>query len=203
MDAEIDDATLMERYRKGDVAAFELLYVRHKAPLYRYLRHQCRPRDAAADVFQEVWSRVIASRGRYEVRAAFKTFLYRIAQHCVIDHHRLRARKRTDRMDSVDTYSEVLPAADHEQPEAQVSHAQLDRAFKQALEELPDEQRTVFLLCEEGGLSLKEIAEVTGANAETVKSRLRYALGKLRHALAEKFEVAATAPGGVQTSTQT
>src|SRR6185503_14932106 len=105
---DIDDAVLMERYRDGDVAAFERLYARHKGPLYRFLLHQCRPRHVAADIFQEVWSRVIASRGRYEARAAFKTFLYRIAHHCVIDQHRLSERKRASEMESIEGYIDLL-----------------------------------------------------------------------------------------------
>lgn len=198
VDAEIDDAALMERYRDGDAAAFERLYVRHKGPLYRYLLRQCQPREAAADVFQEVWSRVIASRDRYEVRAAFKTFLYRIAHHCVVDHYRLRDRKRDNRMDSVDDHEESLAAQGHEQPEAQVGQAQLDDAVRAALAELPEEQRNAFLLFEEGGLGLKEIAEVTGVPAETVKSRLRYALAKLRRALAADFGMTPLQPARVE-----
>jgi len=199
VEAEIDDASLMERYRDGDAAAFEQLYLRHEGPLYRYLLRQCQPRDAAADVFQETWSRVIASRDRYEVRAAFKTFLYRIAQHCVVDHYRLRDRKRDNRMDSMGDHEPVLAVMDHEQPEAQVGQAQLDQAMRRALAALPEEQRTVFLLFEEGGLGLKEIAEVTGVPAETVKSRLRYALGKLRRALAGDFGMAPLQPARMET----
>ena len=66
-----DDATLMLRYRKGDVRAFEMLYQRHKGALYRYLQRLCRSQDVANDLFQEVWSKVIASRERYEARAKF------------------------------------------------------------------------------------------------------------------------------------
>ena len=187
VEAQIDDAVLMERYRDGDAAAFELLYARHKGPLYRYLLRQCQPHEAAADVFQEVWSRVITSRDRYEVRAAFKTYLYRIAHHCVIDHYRLTSRKRANRMDSLQDHEAVLSTQVHEQPEARVGHEQLDRAFREALAGLPEEQRDVFLLFEEGGLGLKEIADITGVPAETVKSRLRYALAKLRRALADDF----------------
>lgn len=187
VDADIDDTVLMTRYGQGDLAAFEQLYARHKGPLYRYLLRQCRPRDAAADVFQEVWSRVIANRERYAVRATFRTWLYTIAQSCVIDHYRLRERKRADRMDSMDDYAGELTAVAHEQPEAEIARAQLDRAFHEALAKLPDEQRNAFLLSEEGGLALKEIAEVTGVPQETAKSRLRYAVAKLRSALAEDF----------------
>ena len=194
MEAESDDTDLMLRYREGDAAAFERLYARHKGPLYRYLLRQCQPRDAAADVFQEIWSRVITSRNRYEARAAYRTFLYGIAHHCVIDHYRMRDRKRANRMDSVDDHEGALLAHSHEQPEAEAGQAQLDRAFREALAALTEDQRTAFLLFEESGLGLKEIADVTGVPAETVKSRLRYALAKLRRALAEDFGMTVLRP---------
>ena len=78
--AVTDDATLMLRYRDGDARAFEILYERHKGPLYRYLQRMCGRREVADDLFQEVWSKVIASRSRYEARAQFNTFLFRIAK---------------------------------------------------------------------------------------------------------------------------
>lgn len=187
VDAQTDDSVLMSRYRQGEVAAFDTLYARHKGPLYRYLLRQCRAADAAADIFQEIWSRVISTRERYEVRAAFRTYLYRIAHHCLIDYYRLRDRKRADRMEALEDHSETLMGASHEQPEVQAYQEQFEDSFQQALAGLPDEQRAVFLLFEESGLGLKEIAEVTGVPAETVKSRLRYAVAKLRRGLAGEF----------------
>src|SRR5918993_492793 len=139
--AVTDDAALMLRYRDGDARAFEILYERHKGPLYRYLQRMCGRREVADDLFQEVWSKVIASRSRYEARAQFNTFLFRIAHNCAIDD------------------------------------------FRRALAELPAEQRDVFVLYEESGLTLEEIGRITGVAMETAKSRLRYAVGKLRTAL--------------------
>src|SRR6188508_1068538 len=90
--AVTDDTTLMLRYRDGDARAFELLYERHKGPLYRYLQRMCGRREVADDLFQEVWSKVIASRSRYEVRAQFNTFLFRIAHNCAVDYFRRSGR---------------------------------------------------------------------------------------------------------------
>lgn len=199
MIADSDDTVLMERYRDGDLAAFEVLYRRHKGPLFRYLSRQCKLPDVAADVFQEVWSRVIASRERYEVRATFKTFLFRIAHHCVIDHYRSRERRRADRTESVEDYGATLMTPAEEQPEILAARAQLDARFRQALADLPAEQSEVFVLSEEGGLSLHEIAEITGVPHETVKSRLRYAIAKLRRAMAEDYGPAVLTPLRVQT----
>src|SRR5688500_16225763 len=104
----IDDSALMLRYRDGDMRAFEILYARHKGPLYRYLQRLCRDRDVANDLFQEVWSKVIASRERYEVRAQFNTFLFRIAHNCAIDYFRRTGRVSASQLADVNELAEVL-----------------------------------------------------------------------------------------------
>lgn len=178
-----DDATLMLRYRKGDVRAFEMLYQRHKGALYRYLQRLCRTPEVANDLFQEVWSKVIASRERYEARAKFTTFLFHIAHNCAIDHFRRAGRPQEKGAQDVDALADELSGPGHESPDAALSEAQLREDFKRALDELPAEQRDVFLLYEETGLGLEDIGRITGVAMETAKSRLRYALGKLRGAL--------------------
>lgn len=178
-----DDAALMLRYRNGDVRAFEALYARHKAALYRYLSRTLRNQETANDVFQEVWGKVIASRERYEVRAQFTTFLYRIAHNCAIDALRRTSRNEAARAEDVTELSDLLPGAERHHPDSALAAAQLKTAIRRALDELPAEQRDVFVLYEETGLSLEEIGKVTGVAMETAKSRLRYAVAKLRTAL--------------------
>jgi len=179
----MDDGTLMLRYRNGDTRAFEILYTRHKGALYRYLQRLCRNREAVNDLFQETWSKLITSRQRYEVRAQFTTFLFHIAHNCAVDYFRRAERQHIGRTDDVDQLQERLPSADTDRPDTQASEAQLQAAFQRALAQLPDEQRNVFVLREETGMSLEEISQVTGVTMETAKSRLRYALAKLRTAL--------------------
>ncbi len=186
MTAELDDGALMLKYRAGDVAAFELLYRRHKAPLYRYLVRQTADRETGNDLFQEVWSRVIASRDRYEPRARFATFLYRIAHNAVVDHYRRRKRRHEEHSDSMDDLAETLHDADCAAPDRMVQRAEAAAALRSAIAALPPEQRDAFLLYEETGLGLDDIARITAVGAETVKSRLRYALTKLRRALGEQ-----------------
>jgi RNA polymerase sigma-70 factor, ECF subfamily len=181
--AAIDDSTLMLRYRDGDLRAFETLYSRHKGALYRYLQRLCRDSEAANDLFQEVWSKVIASRERYEVRAQFNTYLFRIAHNCAIDYFRRTGKVSAGQIADVNELEEVLPGNDADRPDAQASESEVKAAFKRALDDLPAEQRDVFVLYEESGLSLEEIGKVTGVAMETAKSRLRYAVSKLRAAL--------------------
>jgi len=184
-----DDGELMARYVGGDLGAFAALYARHREPLYRYVVRLVRDREAADDLFQEVWSRIIAYRERYAPRARFSTYLYRVAHNCCIDHLR-RAQTRSAfaacEDESGDGDSTLVPRAPEEDsPEWRLERAELLARYRAALESLPLEQRDVFLLTEQSGLSLEEIAAVTGVGLETAKSRLRYALAKLRRALAE------------------
>lgn len=190
-----DDGALMLRYRNGDTKAFEILYTRHKGALYRYLQRICRNREAVNDLFQESWSKLVASRARYEPRAQFTTFLFHIAHNCAVDYFRRAERQHIGRTDDVDELQERLPSADTDRPDTQASEAQLQAAFQRALAQLPDEQRNVFVLREETGLTLEEIGEITGVTMETAKSRLRYALTKLRTAL-KQYEPREYSAGG-------
>jgi len=170
----------MLRYRDGDAAAFETLYRRHNDSLYRYLLRLSLNPATAEDLFQETWTKVIDARQRYRPTARFTTWLFRIAHNCFIDHVR-RTRRHADAPD-VDPDDREHPG---EAPEDSAERHLARRRLDDALRSLPDQQRDAFLLREEGGFSVDEIALVTGVNRETAKSRLRYAVGKLKQALAE------------------
>lgn len=182
---DVDDGELMLSYARGDMRAFETLYRRHRSALYRYLSRHTRDPEVANDLFQEVWSKVIATRSRYEPRAKFSTFLYRVAHNCFIDHcRRSSARAEHAKVSSEDfDLQNVLPAPAADLPDARAEHAQTVARYRSALSSLPAEQRDAFLLYEESGLTLEEIGAITGVSMETAKSRLRYALTKLRSAM--------------------
>ena len=175
-----DDGALMLRYKDGDIAAFETLYRRHNDALYRYLLRLCRHRESAEDIFQEVWGKIIKSRDNYRVTAKFTTFLYRVAHNCFIDHLRRNKRHANGLEFDVDQH-----AGSDDQPDMDTERLLAKERLARALLDLPDEQRDVFLLHEETGLSIDEIASVTGSKRETAKSRLRYAVSKLRDAISE------------------
>jgi RNA polymerase sigma-70 factor (ECF subfamily) len=177
-----EDVELMLRYRDGDTDAFCRLYARHKGPLYRYLLRQVRNAGAAADLFQEVWSRLIAMRSRYEPRAKFATFLFHIAHNCSIDFFR---RNGSPQKSEADAPLHDWEAPEHQRPDRVAEFAEQQSALLAALGALPPEQREAFLLYEESGLSLEEIARLTDVPAETAKSRLRYAVRKLKLSLSE------------------
>jgi RNA polymerase sigma-70 factor, ECF subfamily len=180
-----EDATLMVRYRDGDAQAFTALYARHKGPLYRYLLRQVRNAGAAADLFQEVWSRLIATRGRYQARAKFATYLFHIAHNCSVDFIRrdLLARQG-GRSDAIAPQTAEPEVPEYQRPDGIAELAEQQSALLAALGALPQEQREAFLLHEETGLTIEEIARVTDVGVETAKSRLRYAIRKLKKSLA-------------------
>ena len=171
------DEDLMLAYAAGDVPAFEQIYSRHRGKLFHYLLRQLRDPALADEIFQDVWQRVIAARAAWKPEAGFATWLYTIAHHRLGDHWRsLRHRPRAP----ADADERTARLADPDTPERVWSEFERRRQLQLALDDLPQEQREVLLLRLEQDLTLEEIATVTGVGRETVKSRLRYAMDKLR-----------------------
>lgn len=184
MDAVVDpDVMLMLACARGDLAAFEALYAHHRGMLYRFLLRSVRDPHRTDELFQETWSRVISARERYRPQAKFSTWLLQIAHNLMIDNAR-RQRPMAEG-DEAEAALARLATPEHEQPDYALSGFERHRYLQRAIEQLPDEQRTAMLLRLEHDLSLEEIAVVTGAGRETVKSRLRYAMAQLREVLSE------------------
>jgi RNA polymerase sigma-70 factor (ECF subfamily) len=177
---EAPDEELMLAYGRGDAGAFETLYRRHRGPLFRFmlraLSNSAGHRSTAEEVFQEAWIRVIEARGRYTPQARFTTWLYTIAHNLLVDHWRKKGLTLIQLEDDAPLAAPDNPAR---QAEARESLARL----LQAIDALPAVQREAFLLHQEAGLTVAEIAAVTGAGEEAAKSRLRYAMAKLKSAV--------------------
>lgn len=176
------DESLMLAWAGGELRAFETLYARHRSRLYSFLLRQLRDAALADEMFQDVWQRVIAARAGWQPDAAFTTWLFRIAHNRLNDHWRA-ARHRPPAPGDAD--ERVARMSDTRTPETQLSEFEQRRRLQLAMEQLPDEQREVLQLRLEQELSLEEIAQITGVGRETVKSRLRYAMDKLRAGLSE------------------
>ncbi|MHA6203788.1 RNA polymerase sigma factor [Dyella soli] len=184
MDVAVDDdARLMLAYARGDVSAFDALYARHRGTLYRFLLRAARDPRLAEELFQETWSRVVAARARYAPQAKFTTWLLQIAHNLLIDAHRRKRPLATG--EEAEGALANISIPEREQPEHVLSEFERRRRLQLAIEQLPEEQRTAVLLRLENDLSVEEIAEVTGVGRETAKSRLRYAMNRLREQLAE------------------
>lgn len=174
------DEDLMLAYADGDLQAFGILYGRHRIRLYRYLLQQVRDGALADDLFQDIWQRVVAARATWRPDALFTTWLFRIAHNRLTDHWRALAHRPPAPHDAEQRTSRV---PDPDTPERRLSDFEEHRRLRSALDGLPFEQREAVLLRLEQELSLEEIGEVTGVGRETVKSRLRYAMDKLRAGL--------------------
>ena len=186
----VSDEQLMLSYRDGNAAAFDELYGRHRGGVFRYVLRQVGLRSAAEEVFQEIWMNIISSRARYRVEARFATFLYHVAHNCVIDHFRRKTPLHLISLDDDPDEAHQVAGPERDQRERAVALRQSAARLLTALALLPPEQREVFLLHEEGGLTLEEIAAVTATGRETAKSRLRYALARLREGIEHEADVA-------------
>jgi RNA polymerase sigma-70 factor (ECF subfamily) len=177
----------MMRFARGDGAAFEVLYRRHEARVFRFLLRTLRDDAGANDVMQEVWFAVARGADRYTPTAKFTTWLFTIAHHRMVDA--IRARRPTEVMDLNTDSGEALldlPSADaRSEPLNALQIEDQAAAVLRAVEQLPAEQKAAFLLQAEGELSVGEVAVATGTSFETAKSRLRYARTKLREWLRE------------------
>lgn len=178
------DEALLALYRKGDGAAFEILYTRHRQGLYRFLLGLCGSAERAEEVYQETWLSLIRSESQPQGRATFRTWLYQIARNRLIDHW----RKHGVHQPLHDSYDEQTHALTDEtsDPEQLLSLSRDSQRLAAALQTLPADQREVFLLRAYSDLDLPQIATLTETPLETVKSRLRYAQQKLRRLLAEE-----------------
>ena len=180
----------MTAYQHGDVAAFAELVARHEKPLWNFLRRFVRDAATAEDLLQETFLRVVKGAATFQPSAKFSTWLYTIGRNLCTDHARSMVHRRAL---SLDRESD---ARDSEPPslgarlsgkdrggEAQLMERELAANIERALDALPVEQREVFLMRELMALSFAEIALAVGASEPTVKSRMRYALERLRNDL--------------------
>jgi len=174
---EISDEKLMQQYAKGDAKAFDLLYARHRGPLYRYLNRQVNNPATANDLYQGAWEKIIKARNSYRSSAPFTAWMYRIAHNHLVDH--FRAMRPTDGVET-----DTLPD-DRSGLVDGVIDGEQSELLRAGITALPLEQRDTLLLKLETGLKMEEIARVTGVSRETVKSRLRYAVDKLKRSLVE------------------
>lgn len=193
---DLADEDLMRAYAAGDAAAFDQLYARHEAALYRFVRRLLGARLAAHcdEVFQETWLRIVAARTRFAPQpgASWRTWAFTIAHNAAMDRLRLAGREVAppEQDDGDDPLDWLMAQA------GQLAPSSEDTAFWRAagarllhcLEALPDAQRAAFLLHHEDEASVEELAQRLALPFETAKSRLRYALKKLRGCMGEYLE---------------
>ena len=190
----------MSRYMRGENQAFNSLYTRHKPALLGFIGHLCAgklPHEKVEEIFQEVWLNLIQGAERYVPNingSSFRTYLYTLAHRRVIDGFRAAGAaakviadvQAWDGEDAGSDFGSNLAqgiASRVDEPDTQAVALQQGAAIMQALAALPAPQREAFLLSEDAGMTVEAIAQATNVNVETAKSRLRYAVAKLRDAL--------------------
>ena len=187
---DLTDEELLDRFGSGDTQAFDELFSRYKRPLYSFILRFVSRRDMAEELLQEVFLKIIRSGSDFEGRAKFSTWAYRITRNLCVDHLRRMTHRKTTSLDqSVRDDDERTLGQKVQDPNAgverQVMQGRLKTKIEEAVDRLPDEQKEVFLLREASGLSFKAIAAILACPENTVKSRMRYALERLRADLAE------------------
>ncbi|HEV7917962.1 MAG TPA: sigma-70 family RNA polymerase sigma factor [Solirubrobacterales bacterium] len=186
------DEDLIALTQRGELAAFDLLYERHKRAAYSLARRIVGGDGAAEDVVQETFISVWRSIERYDpTRASVRTWLLRIVHRRAIDALRSRLvhlKRRADGEGLTDELESAEPG-----PATVAVHQEEARGIRVALDELPEDQRNVIELAYFGGFTHSEIAEMVGTPLGTVKGRMRLGLEKMRLALDES---GATAQGG-------
>jgi RNA polymerase sigma-70 factor (ECF subfamily) len=187
------DDELLARFTDGDPGAFRVLLGRYQTQMFNFILRMVRDREVAADLLQDVFSRVIERGHEFNKASKFSTWLYAIARNLCIDHGRRMSHRRHASLDAPigsmpdgpgPALVERLAGAGADVERQAASESLRDR-IAQAVESLPHDQREVFLMRQLQQLPFAQIAQVVGVSENTVKSRMRYALERLQEALAD------------------
>jgi len=196
----VTDEQLIHSYQKGEAEAFNILYARYKNAIYHYFFRQVHTGSVADELHQDVWLNIIKSSSSFNQQSSFKTWLYKIAHNRLIDHYRQCSRQPLHLVQSFaqkEDLTEEIPEIDKQietannhssEPDKALQEQQLSNALLRGINSLPEEQKEVFLLHEKSALTLQEIALITESSFESTKSRLRYAVKKLRQHMAQYLD---------------
>jgi RNA polymerase sigma-70 factor (ECF subfamily) len=195
---QLSDEELMEAFQRGDTHAFERLLKKHRKPVFNFIHRQVNHEATAEDLMQEVFLRVIKGAPTYKRQAKFTTWVYTIARNLCVDHTRRAKHRKAASLDQPvgredkersSTMGDMV-ADKGPQVDRQVIGRELQGRLQLAIAALNEEQREVFLMREYLNLPFKEIADIVGVPENTVKSRMRYALDRLRQSLEEYRDLA-------------
>jgi RNA polymerase sigma-70 factor (ECF subfamily) len=181
MTSSDSDVTLMLRVREGDTEALRELIERHQRAVINTIHRAIGDANEAEDLAQRVFVQVYRSAKRYKPTAKFTTWLFTITRNTILNEHRRRSRHPSQSLDALQDPSDP-EAAGWQPPDTSMldpAQAAVERELlekiKQAVQELPEAQRTAVILCRYEGLSYEEIAEVLGCSVSATKSMLHRA----------------------------
>ena len=183
------DAMLMLRVKRGDRAAFAELVGKYRQPLFNFIFRTLRDEAETEDVAQNVFLQVYKSRARYRRTAKFSTWLFTIARNLCLNEIRRRSRHPAESLEETHAEHDDQPQRQYEDkkvflPTDNVLHGELARKIEEALDELPENQRTAILLCRQDELSYEEIAEILDCSLSATKSLIH----RGRETLKEKLK---------------
>jgi len=189
----MDEASLIQAARQGDLDAFNRLVLAYQDRLYTQAYRLLGEAEAAEDATQEAF--ISAYRNIHTYRGgSFRGWLLRIVTNACYDELRRRKRRPTQPLEPLDEEDEEIEspgwlADPGESPEQQVLRAELDRAIQHCLDELPDDFRLMVVMVDIQGFDYGEAAQATGNPVGTVKSRLSRARLRLRDCLKGFWEL--------------
>ncbi len=181
------DADLIRAWQQGDASAFDRLLQRYQGPLFAYLLRLVQERHAAEDLFQETFLRVIQALPGYQERARFGSWIFGIAHHLAIDHHRKNGSRQISRLGEAGL--EELPngPGEDESIEEQLEKRELQERIAATLGSMPLASREVFLLRQHSELTFREIAGIVDRPLNTVLGQMRRAILFLRHQIGKEY----------------
>lgn len=178
----LTDEMLFARFKRGDQEAFDVLLKRYQAPIFSLVLKSTRNRAEAEDLFQEVFFKVVERRDQFRESVSFKAWLYTVSRNTCIDAARKQKRRPATSSIFVDEEKplEIRLASKNENPLDAAAGLELNTFLNEAVQVLPPEQRETFYLKVTGELTFEEIGEAMNCSVNTAKSRMRYALERLR-----------------------
>lgn len=174
---------LMLSYANGNASAFDELYQRHRLAVFRFFIRQNLPLAVAEELTHDTWLKVINARQSYVATAKFTTYLFTVARRLAMDYQHKKSNLCEELISDHEIESHSIEQLNSNNELLSQDRRALNTTLKQQIALLPFEQREVFLLKQEAGFSLDDIANITQQNKEKVKSRWRYALQKIRKGL--------------------
>lgn len=183
---KLRDQRWVERIREGDRAAFEALFRAYVEKLCAFAERYVRSSETAQDIVQEVFLRVWKRRHSLRAQGSIKSYLYTAVRHQALDHlkHRQVVARHAEQAQALDAQIREQETVASPAPMEHLCHKELSEAIREAIEQLPERRRLVFVLSREHGLTYKEIAHTLGISVSTVETQMRRAFKALRRSLA-------------------
>ena len=172
-----EDPELIKLFIKGNETAFETLYFRYRKNLYGFLNNMISDQCMADEVFEDTWLKVIDNIDKYRDDGKFSAWLFKVARNIFYD--KCRRKKTMSEVELDEAILDETMTSKYPEPDRNMNADELGKYIAQGINELPTEQKEVFLLRQQD-FSFKEISEMQNCSVNTALSRMQYALKSLK-----------------------